>query len=214
MVNFTAFRSLKIVLYPPSATMEVAAIKCGECDKSFKKKDNLQSHVSAVHRICLSQCEECGKEFKNPAYLRNHMNRFHHNEIAVCDVCKKVCKNKANLYNHKKDVHERVANLLCILCGEEQKNYSYLSRHKRRFCKYKVEKVQSMSPAPKDNQISPVLENFIEMFECSIPNASNESDSSIEITNEYESGDRESLVDLKESEDDLSYISEGVLIVI
>ena len=111
---------------------------CSECDKSFKKRENLQSHLSAVHRVCISHCEKCGKEFKNPDYLRNHINRFHAVEKAICEICNKVCKSKANLYNHKRDVHERIENLQCHLCGEEQKNYSYLSRHKRRFCKFKT----------------------------------------------------------------------------
>ena len=112
--------------------MNSVVLDCNDCEKSFKSKNNLQSHVSAVHRVILSLCNECGREFKNPDYLRNHVNRFHNTEMVICDVCKKVCKSKANLYNHKKDVHELVKNLLCSLCGEAQKNYSYLGRHKRR----------------------------------------------------------------------------------
>ena len=118
--------------------MATAVHACNECEKSFKKRENLQSHLSAVHRVCISHCEKCGKEFKNPDYLRNHINRFHAVEKAICEICNKVCKSKANLYNHNRDVHERIENLQCNLCGEEQKNYSYLSRHKRRFCKFKA----------------------------------------------------------------------------
>jgi len=127
---------------------------CDECEKSFKKRENLQSHISAVHKVCLSNCDKCGKEFKNLEYLRNHVNKVHDVVESVCDVCTKVCKSKSNLYNHKRDVHERVENLLCNLCGEMQKNYSYLSRHKRRFCKFKSIKIPKIKQSILENKES------------------------------------------------------------
>jgi len=110
---------------------------CPECGKSFRKNSNLQCHISAVHRISVSNCDKCGKGFKNPYYLRHHVNKVHNVQQVICDVCSKICKSKGNLYNHKRDVHETIENLACDLCGELQKNYSYLSRHKNRFCKFK-----------------------------------------------------------------------------
>merc|ERR1712129_283607 len=141
---------------------------CNECEKSFKKKENLKCHISAVHRTCLSHCDKCGKEFKNPDYLRNHVNRFHAAESAICDVCKKVFKSKANLYNHKRDVHERVENLNCSLCDEPQKNYSYLSRHTRRFCKLKeANKAKNMDVdlSPKPTNTNAIIAPTVSIFE-------------------------------------------------
>ena len=124
-------------------------IPCPEWGKVFKKK-NLQSHISAVHRISVSNCKKCGKGFKNPEYLRNHVNKVHKVETVICEVCSKVCKSKANLYNHNRDVHELIENLKCNLCGELQKNYSYLSRHRRRLCKFK----QKSEAKPKSKIIT------------------------------------------------------------
>ena len=140
-------------------------IPCPECGKEFKKK-NLQCHISAVHRISVSNCDKCGKGFKNPDYLRNHVNKVHNIESVICEVCTKVCKSKANLYNHVRDVHESIENLNCDLCGELQKNYSYLSRHKRRFCKLKPQKSEETTNSKnksteKGNDNDSDVQNYI-----------------------------------------------------
>ena len=140
-------------------------IPCPECGKVFKKK-NLQCHISAVHRISVSNCEKCGKGFKNPDYLRNHVNKFHNVEAVICEVCSKVCKSKANLYNHNRDVHEVIENLKCNSCGELQRNYSVLSRHKRRFCKLKPQRSEINTKSKnitceKDNDNDSDIQNYI-----------------------------------------------------
>ena len=81
----------------------------------------------------------------------------------------KVCKSKANLYNHKRDVHEEIENLSCNLCGDLQKNYSYLSRHKRRFCKFKPLKIEANTKCKTDvvRDEGPHQANFAEKDDIS-----------------------------------------------
>ena len=92
------------------------------CEKSFKSKDLLSSHISRLHK-CNSGlkkygCESCGKNFPTDFALQGHecmsntlssnggIETGSINEDFKCNICNKTFCSKASLSNHNEHVHE------------------------------------------------------------------------------------------------------------
>ena len=136
-------------------TADIDKPSCAECNKTFSSAKTFQNHVSSVHTVRISTCDICTQQFRNPAYLNNHRKRVHDTEVAICEVCTKICKSKTSLYHHKRDVHESVQDLSCDLCDEPQRNHNALSKHKRRFCRFRKPKMNDVKEGIQFKSIEP-----------------------------------------------------------
>lgn len=77
------------------------------------------------------QCTECGKRFKlKDSYLR-HM-RIHNDERPfTCHVCGKQFRDSGGLTRHLKDVHAKLKNFMCDLCGRSFASKATREDHRR-----------------------------------------------------------------------------------
>lgn len=107
---------------------------CPQCDKIFKNKKYLTSHISTAHsdESKAMVCPYCSKECKNKAYYNKHVQRVHGTEENVkceeCEECGKVFPNKAYLRTHINTVHV-VDTRYCEICGRSCKNKMTLNNH-------------------------------------------------------------------------------------
>ena len=112
---------------------------CPKCDKSFSRKDFLQSHIKAKHDV--------GKE-----------------ESLVCATCDKAFTMKEALTRHMKHVHEKKQNFICPECPEKFSRLENLRRHQKRGkhtfffkCKYCEQKIYAKSDTEMDKHFVRVV---------------------------------------------------------
>ncbi|XP_026568254.1 gastrula zinc finger protein XlCGF7.1-like, partial [Pseudonaja textilis] len=76
--------------------------QCPECEKSFKRKDHLQSHLIIHTGEKPYKCLECGKSFRHISNLYTHQ-RIHTGEKRYkCLECGKSFNMSGNLHRHQK----------------------------------------------------------------------------------------------------------------
>ena len=85
---------------------------CTQCDKQFKREENMRRHNDEVHSAQKSgtnTCEHCGKSFTLERNLKQHLKNAHSPFFSTfkCDLCEKAFKQKGSLNRHKKEKHER-----------------------------------------------------------------------------------------------------------
>lgn len=108
--------------------------KCDECNKIFKSKSSLATHVKMIHeRACQQVCDICAKMFSSRSSLQSHYRSFHQynaNEAVECQVCGSILKDK---YNHKRHMQRHMESCIpCDICGKECPNTKALRMHKKR----------------------------------------------------------------------------------
>ena len=92
----------------PKVYGEVAPYLCGECDRPFKRKNNLYMHSFTYAKEKPFQCPKCDKSYATPPLLKQHDRKSHydHGEIFKCPICDKKFAHKQLLRSHSK-VHAR-----------------------------------------------------------------------------------------------------------
>ena len=81
--------------------------KCGQCEKSFTRKNILNTHIQSHHaRKTLYRCEQCPKTFWVKNYLRTHVRMIHEKHRPhKCDICQEGFVYKRDVIKHKKSQH-------------------------------------------------------------------------------------------------------------
>ena len=83
-------------------------VACGQCDKTFSSKENLERHVVNVHTDDSKKpvhCLQCGKGFISNQVLEGHMNMHLGLKPYKCDLCETSFQNSSNKLAHMKKVH-------------------------------------------------------------------------------------------------------------
>ncbi|KAL8569990.1 hypothetical protein ACOMHN_056422 [Nucella lapillus] len=75
------------------------AVLCPQCGKVFKKKEDLNNHMTYHNKDSPFPCPLCPKAFKNRACLRQH-RLFHGEKTQQCEVCGDKFYRKAGLRRH------------------------------------------------------------------------------------------------------------------
>ncbi|XP_063371867.1 zinc finger protein 14-like [Cydia amplana] len=112
--------------------------KCSECDKSFKCKAILTTHVARVHtgKDDVMHCALCNKRFKNSYSYNNHMkysgqhvtsDMLTHN----CTECRRVFPTGTMLRRHKESLHSDERKYECPVCHTMFKSSANRTRHQR-----------------------------------------------------------------------------------
>ena len=95
---------------------EELPIGCNECDYRTHSKDNLKSHVKAMHTAVVRekvQCDQCPYSTKSVHHLERHIRDIHLQIRAFkCEFCTKSFKNKRSLLAHSLSIHG-------VLLGDE-----------------------------------------------------------------------------------------------
>ncbi|XP_034071645.1 zinc finger protein OZF-like isoform X2 [Gymnodraco acuticeps] len=98
-------------------------LKCEICDKGFKYKSKLQSHMRVHTGEKPYSCKMCGKDFRGKCDLTIHL-RVHTGEKPYsCKTCGKDFRRKCNLTLHLR-VHSGEKPYDCKTCG---KGFNYIS---------------------------------------------------------------------------------------
>lgn len=92
-------------------TVTETMFKCHLCSLEFKRKFNLQRHVSSVHeQDSRFECEACDRKYKRKRDLDRHVNDIHLKvRPFVCDDCEMTFAGAEQLRKHRKVKHGRVA---------------------------------------------------------------------------------------------------------
>nr|XP_033819087.1 zinc finger protein 391-like isoform X4 [Geotrypetes seraphini] len=103
--------------------------KCSECDKCFSQKSNLQQHKMAHTGLRPFKCSECDKCFSQKGNLQQH--KMAHTGIRPfkCSECDKCFKRKSNLQLHKM-IHTRHKPFKCSECDKCFRQKGNLQQHK------------------------------------------------------------------------------------
>ena len=85
------------------AEIECYAQKCAFCVRTFKYKQDIDTHLRIDHYgEAVYECHNCRRMFKSKKSLWDHRSRDHRNQIWRCTACGKTLKRKENLKNHMK----------------------------------------------------------------------------------------------------------------
>ena len=99
--------------------------KCSECEKMFRWKRNLVSHIEAYHTESDPQtCGVCNKVFPDKESIKAHMTV--HNkakrEVPTCKICDKTFRKQSSLKMHVAQLHKETptpkGSMSCDICKE------------------------------------------------------------------------------------------------
>ncbi|XP_067014175.2 zinc finger protein 184 isoform X3 [Anabrus simplex] len=103
---------------------------CPMCLKDLSRSENLQRHISIVHKdIKLLPCAVCKKTFSSPTELQEHI--FGHNRderLYSCDTCGKMFNRHENMLRHM-ITHSKERPHICPECKKGFKHSGQLKTH-------------------------------------------------------------------------------------
>ncbi|GAB0091901.1 hypothetical protein DMENIID0001_068120 [Sergentomyia squamirostris] len=105
---------------------------CGVCAKRFAKKENLKSHIYAVHvlRKTVEKCEVCGAECRGKRNLKRHINYVHQKSTRInCEICNASCFDRPSLKRHMVFKHGAPKEFACDVCKKEFATQDALRYH-------------------------------------------------------------------------------------
>ncbi|KAK0052307.1 zinc finger protein 271 [Biomphalaria pfeifferi] len=106
--------------------------KCNYCDKIFKDKGSLVSHVRTHTKGRPYECSTCHARFKQYAHLSDHVVTKHTKERPfVCDRCAKTFSRKSHLQDHIRLRHTEDKLYHCSECSATFEKRADFSDHRR-----------------------------------------------------------------------------------
>jgi len=128
-------------------------IRCGDCDKVFSTKSNLNRHRK-VHTGNMIPCTLCNKTFFCQYDLQRHRVSAHYNHKFECDFasCSKAFKSKLGLKNHKLDHNENYKHL-CPQCG---KGFNYRTTFDMHINKHDGRKPYKCEKCDNHSRLKPI----------------------------------------------------------
>ena len=110
---------------------------CKDCNKSFKNRNNLQSHVKLVHakpnsktsKFDQLKCQICNEVYSNENLLQEHYLIDHMKLVdLICEECDKSFPDLKTLCTHKSKTH-KVKKVSCQICTKKFLRFHGFSRH-------------------------------------------------------------------------------------
>ncbi|KAL1123107.1 hypothetical protein AAG570_002195 [Ranatra chinensis] len=103
--------------------------KCPYCDKGFRLRAVLSSHVMAIHSdVRPHVCKTCNKGYASQSSLSCHEKSHAQHDTHSCPICHKVFVTDTGLRRHVR-LHKAGRNFMCEMCGERFVYKSHLVYH-------------------------------------------------------------------------------------
>ena len=104
---------------------------CNICEKTYKRKSSLATHLVTHTDIKPFKCLQCNKEFLRNSDLRKHAVMHTGDKPYVCKVCRKQFSQSSNMLTHLRR-HSGVRPFSCPVCGKNFFRKVDVSRHSKR----------------------------------------------------------------------------------
>jgi len=110
----------------PKTDTEDTEFNCDTCDKTFKAKSGLKSHI-LYHGMKNFKCELCDKAFYTKSALKRHMLVHSKEKKYLCEVCNEGFVDRKSLKSHM-IVHSK-KKFSCPICEKRYSNAKGVSAH-------------------------------------------------------------------------------------
>ena len=129
-VNFESISSLRVLRGHQRHVHKAAKSFCPVCEENFSRQDNLQRHMSDVHKEATPvYCSHCEKGFSRIVSLERHISEVHKKTSHRCPKCNMFFTREETLDRHISDVHKKEKNWECEHCPEDYSRWENLKRH-------------------------------------------------------------------------------------
>ncbi|KAH0576707.1 Zinc finger, C2H2 type domain-containing protein [Spironucleus salmonicida] len=108
-------------------TIPNQSFSCNQCRQCFQTPDQLMQHVRYQHSNIYT-CPICQKQFKQKYHLQSHMAQHTGQKNFACPICEKGFARKDTLEVHLR-VHSDDRHFECEVCGSKFKQKGHLTRH-------------------------------------------------------------------------------------
>jgi KRAB domain-containing zinc finger protein len=106
--------------------------QCDLCPKNYAGKQELTTHLTAIHSESSLKCNECEFTTKLKNSLRIHKKTVHSSAKPFsCRICKKKFKTKQHVRQHQ-SVHKTTKDFECKTCGKSFRTQKNLRQHEGR----------------------------------------------------------------------------------
>ncbi|XP_044727707.1 zinc finger protein 260-like [Chrysoperla carnea] len=150
---------------------------CTECDRQFREKKSLVTHLRVVHnkeQVEELKCNQCDKVCQNKALLKRHLRThipMEEKQQFQCDICQRKFVSEENLNAHQKLIHSVVEEeLICEQCGKICKNKhrlaEHLNTHNARI--FNCDECAKCFKSMQVLKIHKLTHSGIKMFECDV----------------------------------------------
>ncbi|CAG5057469.1 unnamed protein product [Parnassius apollo] len=99
-------------------SVDMPAICCPMCGKTFLIMSKMQVHMKEVHlREKNFACTMCDQKFFSKSHVQKHMVKHVGERIHQCEICKKSYARKQTLRDHMR-IHNNDRRYVCGVCGQ------------------------------------------------------------------------------------------------
>ena len=113
--------------------INVEKLKCNICTFETVYTSALKVHMKSIHlNLRPHQCDKCDRTFRSKYFLQSHLTLVHANKKErnfQCNVCSKSFSLKGNMIAHVKRIHENEKNKECTHCLAKFKSNTELEHH-------------------------------------------------------------------------------------
>ena len=127
--SFTTKYPNNIRHHTNSAHSQVRPFKCDECSKSFKRKNQLETHKATHSDERPFACNQCDFRTKRNWILSMHVSTVHSDDRPFeCEICHFKMKTRSDMNKHKR-VHISEKKLPCPDCPKNFAHKTALKKH-------------------------------------------------------------------------------------
>ena len=106
------------------------SLECGQCDKTFRRRDHLNKHVLSIHTSERRfSCHICSKRYTSMGTLRQHMNNSHSQKMLSCQFCDKTFARNDHMQKHIQGVHLKERKYICQHCNKGYTSHGAMLQH-------------------------------------------------------------------------------------